>query len=199
MGRRRSPDRHRQILDAARELFGSRGYHATQIADIADRLQIGHGTVYRYFSNKRDIYEQVFDEVIAQYAGALTHEAPDQAGTLDAYEAQLRRISATLTALFVESPEGLRLALQAQSVDDAMAERLQRARAAFTAVSAARLRNGIRRGFLRADLDAEATAELMLSATFEAIRRTAEASDPTAAGARYLEASVGLFIRGVRA
>ncbi len=186
-------------MDTARRLFGSRGYHATQIADIAESLQIGHGTVYRYFSNKRDIYEQVFDEVVAQYAAALTHEAPGQANSLEEYEAQLRRISATLTALFGEGPEGLRLTLQAQTIDDAMRERFQCAMSAFSAVSAMRLQNGIAKGFLRADLDAIATADLLLSATFEAVRKTAEASDPAAAGIRYLEASIGLFIRGVRA
>ena len=49
------------ILQAAFIEFSDRGYHQTAIADIAQRLGIGHGTFYRYFDNKRDIFEKAKD------------------------------------------------------------------------------------------------------------------------------------------
>ena len=60
-----STERRRDILDAARTLFASKGYQATNIADVADRLKMGHGTFYRYFKNKRDIFSHVIDEIVA--------------------------------------------------------------------------------------------------------------------------------------
>ena len=198
MGRRRNPDRRNQILEAALELFGTRGYHATQIADIAEALKIGHGTVYRYFTNKRDIFEQVFDQVVTRYVAAIGTEAPGAATTLEEYDAQLRRISAAIYGQFTESPASLRVALIAETVDEEMAARFRRTMDALAAVSAQRLSNGVARGFLRADLDCQATAELLLAATFEAVRRTLSCDDPKNQR-RYLEASMRLFLDGMAA
>ena len=36
--------RRRQILQAAEKVFSEKGYHQTNIADIARELKIGHGT-----------------------------------------------------------------------------------------------------------------------------------------------------------
>ena len=47
--------RTKEILDAAYKVFSEKGYHDAGIADIAAELQIGHGTIYRYFKNKADI------------------------------------------------------------------------------------------------------------------------------------------------
>jgi AcrR family transcriptional regulator len=199
MPRKRNPDRPRQILDAARELFGTRGYHDTQIADIATALGIGHGTVYRYFDNKRDIYEQLLDEIVHQYVAAHAGTDPEGATTLEEYEAQLRHIGTVAATIFVDSPASMYIVLQAESLDPEMNARYRRAMQAFAAVSGLRVANGVRRGFLRTDLDIEATAQLMLAATFEAIRRAVEAPDDPAHRERYLDAAVHLIVRGIAA
>jgi AcrR family transcriptional regulator len=43
--------RRSQILEAAYRAFASKGYRDTMVADIAQKLGIGHGTFYRYFAN----------------------------------------------------------------------------------------------------------------------------------------------------
>lgn len=44
-----------QILTVALELFGERGYEATSLRDIAERLQITKAALYYYFPRKADI------------------------------------------------------------------------------------------------------------------------------------------------
>jgi AcrR family transcriptional regulator len=48
--------RRKEILDAARKLFWSRGYSATTVNQIADALELAPGTIYLYFDSKEAIY-----------------------------------------------------------------------------------------------------------------------------------------------
>ena len=47
--------RRRRILDAASQLFPTRGYAATPISDIARRARLAVGTFYNYFPSKPEI------------------------------------------------------------------------------------------------------------------------------------------------
>jgi AcrR family transcriptional regulator len=47
--------RHKQVIDAARECFLERGFHATKIQDIAKKAGLSTGAPYRYFESKDDI------------------------------------------------------------------------------------------------------------------------------------------------
>ena len=59
--------RRGQIIRAAIELFGRRGYHVTTIRDIADRANIGVGTIYQYVSDKEDVLFLALIEVLDGY------------------------------------------------------------------------------------------------------------------------------------
>jgi TetR/AcrR family fatty acid metabolism transcriptional regulator len=50
--------RKQQILAAASKVFGEMGYHKAKVKDIAVRAGIGKGTVYEYFSSKRELFEE---------------------------------------------------------------------------------------------------------------------------------------------
>lgn len=45
----------RRLLDAGREVFAERGFHATRVDDVVARAETSHGTFYLYFSNKDDL------------------------------------------------------------------------------------------------------------------------------------------------
>lgn len=47
--------RREDILQAALEIFAKRGYHQSRMSDIAAVAGVAHGTVYRYFPNKRTL------------------------------------------------------------------------------------------------------------------------------------------------
>ena len=62
-----------QILDVARERFGEDGYDATSVAEIARRVGVVEGAIYRHFSSKRDLLHQVirsFYEPLIESAAA---------------------------------------------------------------------------------------------------------------------------------
>ena len=49
-------ERSLEILDAAVETFAAKGYAQTDVQEIADRVGIGKGTVYRHFGNKEALF-----------------------------------------------------------------------------------------------------------------------------------------------
>lgn len=56
--------RRGQIIAAAINLFGERGYHDTAIRDIAKRANISIGTVYRYVIDEEDVLFLALIEVL---------------------------------------------------------------------------------------------------------------------------------------
>src|SRR5208337_674206 len=56
MARTRDKDKPAQIIEAAFAVFGDVGYEATVIKDIAEKAGISSGTIYTYFSDKRDLF-----------------------------------------------------------------------------------------------------------------------------------------------
>ena len=62
-------EKHRMIIRKAIEVFSKNGYHKTKIADITSALKISTGTFYIYFSNKRELFIEVIDEVFRTIVG----------------------------------------------------------------------------------------------------------------------------------
>jgi len=54
--------RHK-IIECALEEFNVAGYRKAKISDIAERADIGYGTFYQYFNNKRDLLLFVGEEI----------------------------------------------------------------------------------------------------------------------------------------
>jgi len=59
--------RRAQIIKAAIELFGKRGYHVTTIRDIAKRANVSIGLIYQYVSDKEDVLFLALIEVLDSY------------------------------------------------------------------------------------------------------------------------------------
>lgn len=57
-------DRRAEILDAATDLFAEFGYSEAVTQDLADKLQVGKGTIYRYFPSKRELFLAAVDRVM---------------------------------------------------------------------------------------------------------------------------------------
>ena len=62
MARNRDKEKPSQIIEAAFSVFGEIGYEATVIKDIAERAGISSGTIYTYFSDKRDLFRATAQE-----------------------------------------------------------------------------------------------------------------------------------------
>ncbi|MFC8046749.1 TetR/AcrR family transcriptional regulator [Nocardia sp. NPDC057353] len=195
---RRKAELRRDIIDTAFVCFAEKGYHATGIADIAGELGIGHGTFYRYFSNKREIIDHVIDELAARIVAALaTENSPDAAATLDDYRAQIERIGAALTVILVQDRRVAQLLLfHATGIDDELTARLYGLLDTADALTAGYLEHGVERGYLRADLDTANTAKavtgMLLAAVLHGLR------DPEGDVRALAEAIRRLLVDGVR-
>lgn len=203
--RLKNPDEHAearrtQILAEAVKVFAEKGYHAANIADIATRLGLGHGTFYRYFKSKLDIFDAIVDGIVTAIAALVAAERPDAAEDLEAYRAQLERIGHRFLAVFEANERLARLVFfEGMIVDAAVGAKIRRLMDGFAVYTAAYFENGKRRGFLRADLDTEVTSRIVNAMIFESIEHIAGSDDPVAAGARWRSAIIRLMLDGMRA
>jgi AcrR family transcriptional regulator len=189
--------RRDEILDAAERVFAEKGYHEAGIADIAADLGMGHGTFYRYFRNKHDIAATVLERVVARIAAAGLAEDPEASETLDQYREQTARILRGMFDLIDEHPMVMRFFHSQSIVVDA--DRLAAALDAYSTFTRRFLANGVRRGFLRADLDVEITAQALVGIIFEGTRRALRAPQPAELRRRWVDAGTALMFDGVRA
>ncbi|WP_425147855.1 TetR/AcrR family transcriptional regulator [Deinococcus sp.] len=68
--------RRTQILEAAAQVFASKGFHPSTIRDIARAAGIAEGTIYNYFDNKGALLLGLFDLMSQRARAALTPAAP---------------------------------------------------------------------------------------------------------------------------
>ena len=55
--------KQKAILKAALELFSEQGFHASPMAQLAERAHVGVGSIYRYFKDKDELIETLYEEV----------------------------------------------------------------------------------------------------------------------------------------
>jgi len=67
------------ILEAAAEVFARRGFHGSTVEEIAQRAGVGKGTIYEYFSSKKDLFHQLITAVMEEMITDLRKRI-DQAG-----------------------------------------------------------------------------------------------------------------------
>ena len=59
-------ERRKEIIEAARRLFLTKGYQATGTADIMNAVGFAKGTLYYHFSSKEEILDALLDEMTDQ-------------------------------------------------------------------------------------------------------------------------------------
>lgn len=55
------------ILAAAIAVFAEKGYHSTKMADIAQKAEMGKGTLYEYFRTKEELPKTIFGLMIQDF------------------------------------------------------------------------------------------------------------------------------------
>lgn len=84
--------RRMQLMHAAMEVFGEKGYAGTRMDEIAKRVGIGKSTVYEYFKSKDDLFLACGTYYVEQMA-QNTADIFAQSGTLRARIEQYERYS----------------------------------------------------------------------------------------------------------
>lgn len=100
--------RRDEILDAATMLFAEQGYSDAVTQALAEKLQVGKGTLYRYFPSKRELFLATADRVMRRLWDRIDADLEGVAGPLDRIAAAVR----SFLAFFAEHPESVELLIQ---------------------------------------------------------------------------------------
>ena len=71
-----TPDKRLAVMQAAMELIAENGFHAAPTALIAQRADVGAGTIYRYFADKDKLIAAIFQDVEARINETLNTGYP---------------------------------------------------------------------------------------------------------------------------
>lgn len=71
-------ERRKEILDAADELFGQKGFDGTSTNDILEKVGIARGTLYYHFKSKEDIMDALIQRYNVRILGAAKEIAADK-------------------------------------------------------------------------------------------------------------------------
>ena len=93
-------ERRNEILDAAEELFVTRGYDKTSTGDILDKVGIARGTLYYHFKSKEEILNAMIERINASLIARAKVIASDSSMPV------LDRIVMSIAALNVETDIG---------------------------------------------------------------------------------------------
>jgi AcrR family transcriptional regulator len=118
-----------QLLDAASQVFASKGYHAAAMDDIADAAGVSKPVLYQHFPSKLDLYLALLDQSCDRLVEVLEE-------ALASTDENADRVIATVAAFyeFISSESGdFRFVFESDlTADGAVQQRLSRVNAAIS-------------------------------------------------------------------
>jgi len=149
-----------EILDIAMELFGARGLRGTSIGAVAERLGLTDSGVLHYFPTKDALIDAAVDRALERQTSQM--RALVEPGGLEA----IKRMS-EWGAIVEETPElvALQVILSSEAIleNSTVAQQVKRRYAAVHELAARLIRQGIDRGEIRADIDADWEASAIIA------------------------------------
>ncbi len=103
--RTKTPLQAEKMLEAAAALFGTQRFHEVRMEDIATTAGVGKGTIYRYFSDKEDLYLALLERASKQMHDRLERAVSNMKGS----SAKLRSVVSAIISFFDEQPHLLSL------------------------------------------------------------------------------------------
>lgn len=92
-GRLPRSQRRAQLLDAARDVFVERGYHAAAMDEIAIRAGVSKPVLYQHFPSKLELYLALLDQSIDEFVDSVLT-------SLDSTHDNKRRVAAAMETFF---------------------------------------------------------------------------------------------------
>lgn len=187
----RSQATRSRLVDAARELFATRGYGGVAMEEVVAAAGVTRGALYHHFRDKRDLFRAVYEAVEDEILGVTVQRLAGAAGP---WEELVGGVRAYLDAC--EDPRIARIALvDAPSVLGWGEWREIGNRHALGLVTAA-LSAAMDAGAIRR-ADVDRLAHLLLAALAEAALLVGNAADPATARDE-VEATVIGLLSGLR-
>ncbi len=82
--------RRKQILDAAEDVFVKHGFASAKTDDIAHLADLGKGTLYRYYKNKKNLFFAVVDRELSELRLAMFQGVNKKTDPVEKIEAAIR-------------------------------------------------------------------------------------------------------------
>jgi AcrR family transcriptional regulator len=156
-----------QILAAAKHIFATNGFRRTHIDQIAEYLNVGKGTLYRYFPDKKSLFLAIFEQ-------GMNHLYQTIIARVEPIADPRQKIATAVKmyfAFFDADKELIEITMQVRSeFKDDYSRLFMALHNNYIVRIQENLREGISTGVFR-DLDVERTAEAM-SATLQGVLQT---------------------------
>lgn len=153
-----------EALEAALHLFWEKGYQATSMQDLVDRMDMNRFSIYETFGSKHELFLSALDLYRRDIAGNLRSLLEDESKGLDAIKRYFRAMAKDLSAkggrvgCFLQNST-LELALQ----DKAVEHRAQATNLSFQEAIHAALKRAQRRGEITSSKDLRPRARYLFS------------------------------------
>jgi AcrR family transcriptional regulator len=73
-----APERRRQLLDSALDVFAARGFHGASMNDVAEAAGVTKPVLYQHFTSKRNLFVELLEDVGSRL-GTLIAKATESA------------------------------------------------------------------------------------------------------------------------
>ena len=155
--------RREQILAAAMACFARQGYHATSMDDVVRESGLSVGAIYTYFSSKEDLFlalaEARSEQTLAYMSDVFRRPAPMADKSREAIDYFFRHLTDEFIPLARIGVEFLSESAKSERIKERQQRRCEMVRQFYCWL----LREAQQRGEVRADVDVEPAAELMMA------------------------------------
>jgi AcrR family transcriptional regulator len=103
--------RRREILETATRQFALHGYADTDVQWVADELNVGKGTIYRYFPSKEELFLAAVDQGMFRLKAAIDLATEPATSAIERVELGVR----AYLGYFDQHPEVIELVIQERS------------------------------------------------------------------------------------
>jgi AcrR family transcriptional regulator len=98
--REKSEETQKQILDAAKKIFASKGLSGARMQEIADEAGINKALLHYYYRNKEKLFEHVFEEAVQKLLKPIAAFFADDSELFD----KIRNICHHYYSVLIEYP-----------------------------------------------------------------------------------------------
>lgn len=160
-------DTRQRLLEAARRLFGERGYGGARISDITAAAGVSQGAFYRYFADRRELMLELLRELTSEVFDFVRVPWDSKSPMNSVLESTVRYFE-----FFERNRSLFGVLVELAPTDPEVAAIGARSREQFYGRIANSLARGIEEGVIRPDLDVRLAAELLGSMSeFYAVQR----------------------------
>ena len=185
--------RRAQVLRHAKRIFARKGCHRTNVADIIARARIARGTFYLYFENKKDLFEELLEQVVGELTQRIQRirPGPGEADPVDQLRDNLTRV---LRYVLAERELTDILLNHSTGFDHELDEKIQDFYDRIAALIKRSLDLGIEMNLVR-NSDTRAVSYAILGGIKEVVGMLSRSDDPDIAA--LVEEILGFGLRGV--